>query len=124
MTTPVQRFWFLLSLLGKKEEYFAVLKPLGVSSFKNLSMQKQEELVDSLQLEWNSRSKRPRGAVIHYLCMMPHYNFKNAGGDPNYERIDEWVRSKFKKPLNHLSLSELNRCVSSVKAWYHKELKP
>ena len=121
MATPLQRFWYLLKLLGWN--YYEVLKPHGVSSFKYLSAQRQEEIVDYLQREWNSRSKRPRGAVIHYLCMMPNYNFKTITGEPNYEKIDEWCAGHFKKPLNRLSLAELNKAVSAVKAWYGKELK-
>jgi len=123
MATPVQHFWLLLALLGKKEEYFTVLKPYGVTSFAYLSVQRQEELIDDLKREWSSRSKRPRGAVIHYLCIMPGYNYKTASGEPNYEKIDEWVKSKFKKQLNHLTLAELNKAVSAVKGWYEKELK-
>lgn len=118
--TPLQRFWYLLKLLGW--DHFEVLKPHGVTSFKYLNMQKQEELVDYLQGEWNSRSKRPRGAVIHYLCIMPNYDFKTISNEPNYEKIDEWVTGKFGKPLNRLSLAELNKCVSAVKGWYQKEL--
>jgi len=120
--TPLQRFWFLLNLLGWN--YYEVLRPHGVTSFKHLSIQKQEELVDYVQREWNSRSKRPRGAVIHYLCIMPGYDYKTVTGDPNYEKIDEWVKNKMNnKPLNRLSLAELNKCVSMVKQWYNKQLK-
>lgn len=123
MATPLQRFWYLLSLLGWKDKHFEVLKPYGVTSFKNLSMEQQEELADHLQTEWNTRSKRPRGAVIHYLCIMPGYNYKTAADQPNYEKIDEWVASKFDgKVLNQLSLSELNKAVSAVKQWYRKQL--
>lgn len=94
-----------------------------MTSIKNLSAQRQEELVDHLQTEWNNRSKRPRGTVIHYLCVMPGYEFKTAAGEPNYEKIDEWVKTKMKgKTLNKLSLSELNVCVSAVKQWYAKAL--
>jgi hypothetical protein len=121
--TPLQRFWYLLMLLGWKDRVFEVLKPHGVTSFKFLSMQKQEEVVDYLQTEWNTRSKRPRGAVIHYLCIMPGYDFKNILGEPNYEKIDEWVNSKMGKPLNKLSLQELNKTVTMVKQWYNKQLK-
>ena len=122
MATPLQRCWYLLNLLGWN--YLEVLKPHGVTSFKHLSMQKQEELVDYLQREWNSRSKRPRGAVIHYLCIMPGYDFKTLTGEPHYDKIDEWVKTKMNgKPLNKLSLSELNKCVSMVKQWYNKQLK-
>ena len=121
-TTPLQRFWMLLKLLGW--EYLEVLKPHGVTSFKYLSMQKQEDLVDYLQREWNSRCKRPRGAVIHYLCIMPDYDFKTLTGDPNYEKIDEFISGKMKgKPLNKLSLAELNTVVSMVKQWYNKQLR-
>jgi hypothetical protein len=119
--TPLQRFWYLLKLLGWN--YYDVLKPHGVSSFKYLSVQRQEEIVNQLQAEWNSRSKRPRGAVIHYLCMMPNYNFKTITGEPHYELIDEWCVKHFKKQLNRLSLAELNKAVSAVKSWYAKELK-
>lgn len=121
--TPIQRFWYFLHQLGWKDRYFEVLKPYGVTSIKNLSAQRQEELAYQLQGEWNSRSKRPRGAVIHYLCVMPGYEFKTAAGEPNYEKIDEWVKSKMGgKPLNKLSLSDLNTCVSMVKRWYEKQL--
>lgn len=110
--------------LGWKDRHYEVLKPYGVTSIKVLSLEKLEELLDHLQSEWNSRSKRPRSAVIHYLCIMPGYNFKTAAGEPNYEKIDEWVKSKMKsKPLNRLSLPELNECVTMVKRWYEKQLK-
>lgn len=123
--TPLQSFWYYLTLLGKKEEVFAVLAPYGVTSIKFLSVQLQEELVDKLRAEWAERSKRPRGAVIHYLCVMPgKYNFKTTSGEPDYEKIDNWVKSKMEgKALNQLSLSQLNKAVQIVKAWYRREVQ-
>lgn len=121
--TPVQKFFYLLKLLGWEDQQYKILGQHGATSIKNLSPQKQEEIADFLQQEWNNRSKRPRGAVIHYLCIMPGYDYKTAAGDPNYEKIDEWVTSKMGKALNKLSLSELNKAVTMVKQWYNKELK-
>lgn len=120
---PVAHFWWLLNQLGWKDRYYEVLKPHGVTSIKYLSPQKMDEVVDGLSAEWKSRSKRPRGTVIHYLCIMPNYSYKTAAGEPNYEKIDEWVKSKFNKELNKLTLQELNKAVSAVKGWYGKELK-
>lgn len=120
---PFNHFWYLINQLGWKDRYYELLNPHGVTSIKHLSPQKMEEVVDSLQSEWNTRSKRPRSTVIHYLCIMPNYNYKTLSNEPNYEKIDEWVNSKFGKELNKLTLKELNSCVSAVKGWYAKELK-
>lgn len=73
--TPLQRFWYLLHQLNWTDRQFELLKAYGVENFKFLIPEKAEELIDELQHEWNERSKRPRGAVIHYLCIMPNYNF-------------------------------------------------
>lgn len=117
-----------MNQLGWKDRYFEVLKPYGVTSFKYLSAQRQEELVDYLSSEWKSRSKRPRGSVIHYLCIMPGYDFKTFTGEPHYEMIDAFVmglgaNNPNKKPLNKLTLSELNKVVTQVKAMYNRQLK-
>ena len=123
MATMLQRFWYLLTQLGWKDKHLEMLKRYGVTSFKNIGMVQQEELVNELQEEWNSRSQRPRGTVIHYLCIMPGYNYQKAGR-PDYEKINQWVASKFNgKNLNQLSLSELNTAVTAVKQWYRKQLK-
>lgn len=121
--TPVQRFWTLLSLLGQKDNMVKILAPHGVISIKNLSPQKQEEVITNLESEWKSRSKRPRGTVIHYLCIMPGYNYKTIADEPNYELIDEWTSKIMGKPLNKLSLAELNKASTIVKAWYNKQIK-
>lgn len=124
MITPVQHFWSLLHRLGWKERVYEILKSYGVTSLNYLSVQKQEELIDKLQGEWNQRCKRPRGAVIHYLCIMPNYNYKTAAGTPNYEKIDEFVKGKMNgKALNQLTMGELTKMVTIVKTWYRKELK-
>ena len=120
---PFSSFYYYLNQLGWQDRYIEILKPHGVTSVKHLSAQKMEEVVDGLKSEWSSRSKRPRGTVIHYLCIMPNYEYKTASGDPNYEKIDQWTLSKFGKELNRLSLPELNKAVSAVKQWYGKELK-
>lgn len=123
--TPLQLFWVYVKLLGlNDQEVIKVLAPLNATSFKELSAEVQIALVDYLKMEWSSRCKRPRGAIIHYLCIMPGYDFKTPSGKPNYEMIDEWVKGKMKgKPLNKLSLSELNTVVTMVKQWYQKQVK-
>jgi hypothetical protein len=128
MPTPLQQFYYLITQLGWNDRVLELLKPYGVTSIKNLSPILQEELVDKLNTEWKNRSKRPRGAVIHYLCIMPGYNFKNAAGDPNYEKIDDFVKAlgsnnPNEKELNKLTLGELNKVVSQVKAMYARQLK-
>lgn len=128
MANLLQRFWYYINQLGWKDRYFELLKPYGVTSFKYLSAQRQEELVDYLSSEWKSRSKRPRGSVIHYLCIMPGYDFKTFTGEPHYEMIDAFVmglgaNNPNKKPLNKLTLSELNKVVTQVKAMYNRQLK-
>lgn len=124
MATPLQSFWYYLTQLGWKDKVYEVLKPHGVESFRFLSIQKQEEVIDSLRGEWKERSKRPRGTVIHYLCMMPNYNYKTFQDEPDYDKIDTWVKSKMGgKALNQLNLPELNKVVKIVKSWYEKEIK-
>lgn len=122
--TPVQQFFYYLNQLGWKDRYYELMKGYGVTSIKNLTAQQQEELADNLEREWKERCKRPRGTVIHYLCIMPGYEFKR-NGEPDYEKINAWVASKMNgRILNKLSLKELNTCVSMVKQWYKKQLKP
>ncbi len=118
----MQQLWHFLHLLGWKDRYLEIMQQYGATSFRLLSADKQLECVDYLKTEWNNRTKRPRSAVIHYLCIMPNYDYTTGEGKPNYEKIDQWVESKFKKPLNKLSLAELNKCVSAVKFWYGKEI--
>jgi hypothetical protein len=127
-TTPLKRFYYLINQLGWRDRVLELLKPYGATSFNNLGAQHQEELADQLSTEWKTRSKRPRSAVIHYLCIMPGYEFKTAAGDPNYEKIDAFVKSlgstnPKKKELNKLTLQELNKVVSQVKAMYARQLK-
>lgn len=121
-TTPLQRFWYYLAQLGWKDKVLSVLSPYQVTDFRALSADQQVELADQLRAEWSARSKKPRGAVIHYLCMMPGYKFK-VGETPDYTAIDTWIGSKFNgKRLNQLTLPELNNAVTMVKAWYRKQL--
>ena len=124
MATPVQIFWFMLTRLGWKDRAFEILAPYGVTSISYLNAQKLEELNDKLASEWKERSKRPRGAVIHFLCIMPNYNYQTLSGAPDYDKIDDFVKSKMKgKALNQLTLPELSRMVTIVKMWYRNELK-
>lgn len=117
----MQRFWYLLTQLGWKDRHLEVLAPHGVHSFRNLTAEKAEEVLDVLRHEWNENNKRPRGAVIHYLCIMPGYTFTRGSG-PDYEKINAWVTGKMGKELNKLSMAELAQCVTMVKQWYRKEL--
>lgn len=121
--TPLQRFYYYITLLGWKDKVLEKLKRHGVTDFKNLPIEKQEELADELRLEWSNRSKKPRGTVIHYLCIMPNHNYK-INETPNYEKIDAFIGSKFKgKRLNQLGMKELVSAVTMVKNWYRKELE-
>lgn len=125
--TPIQRFHVLLALLCWKADEYHILGKYNVTSIKQVSPQLQQSIVNYLQEEWNKRSKRPRGAVIHYLCIMPGYDFKTISGEPNYDKIDEFVKSigsnnPKKKPLNKLNLLELNKVVTQIKAMYKKQL--
>jgi len=121
--TPAQRFWYFLNQLNRWDERHKVLSSLGVKEFKFLSVEKQLELTDQLEEEWKQRSKKPRNAVIYYLCVMPNYTYTLAD-KPDYEKINAWVATKFDgKKLYQLSLNELNTAVTAVKRWYEKELK-
>lgn len=121
--TPPQQFWYFLNQLNRWDERHELLGALGVKEFKNLSVEKQEEVVLKLKTEWQQRSQKPRNAVIHYLCVMPGYNYKIAD-KPDYEKINAWVASKFdEKKLYQLTLNDLNKAVTMVKRWYEKELK-
>jgi hypothetical protein len=127
MSTPLTQFYYYLSMLCQTEEALKLLKPYNVTSFKHLGTEHQEEVVGKLKDEWSQRSKRPRGAVIHYLCIMPGYDYKTVTGDPNYEKIDDFVKgiganNPNKRELNKLNLSELNKVVGQVKAMYRKQL--
>jgi hypothetical protein len=122
--TPLQRFYYFITLLGWKDKVLEKLKHYGVTDFRNLSIEKQEELADEMRIEWNTRSKKPRGAVIHYLCIMPNHNYK-IGETPDYDKIDSFIGSKFGgKRLNQLGMKDLVTAVSMVKNWYRKELEP
>jgi len=121
--TPLQRFWYYIHLLEWKDRVFEILAPHGVTDFKNLPIEKAEEVADAMRLEWSQRSKKPRGAVIYYLCSMPKRSY-TINGKPDYEKIDAWVMSKFDgKALNQLPLPELVKAVTMAKEWYRKEIK-
>lgn len=81
-------------------------------------------LISRLQTQREVAIAKTRGKIIHLMCLL---GYVTEEGQPDYTRINQWVKNcgknnKQGKQLSYLTISEMNRVCTQVQAWYKKEI--
>lgn len=123
----IRRIYQLFDAHGfnRQQQLEAIHKRYEKTRVKDMCITEAQEFITYLNSELQVKSRKSRGTVIHYLCLL---GFTTPQDAPDYDRINKFVQNMGannpkKKILNYLYPAELNKVVTQVIAMYKKEAK-
>jgi len=94
-----------LNLMKVKGDLVYGITQGRTTSSAEMSENEIRTLINSLKEDKESRVKKMRGKIIHYLCL---YGMTTPEGDPDYDRIERFVKNIGSRNPNKRNLFTMN----------------